>query len=255
MRGLRGARRSGVYPRRRSLAVDARNSRNSGKSTTAPRCACPDKCGSPACRWRHCRIPQERTDSRSDRVFCFPACGRLLGIGRAASTARLRTCALSPLRSQEHRQRKDKSSRAEPTPRTLGSGRFRKRGAADAKPDRDDRNVAYEASPARVASGRSLCRNAIVARLARLGGAAPLSLGESGCDRALPLVLAFSVVVHVALRRAAGGHAISRRVASLSLGRAGLRRTVQAPPDRTLMRCPIGVREPPRLLAGAPPGV
>jgi len=35
----------------------------------------------------------------------------------------------------------------------------------------------YEASPARVASGRSLCRNAIVARLARLGGAAPLSLG------------------------------------------------------------------------------
>ena len=98
-RGLRGARRSGAYPRRRSLAVDARNSRNSGKSTTAPRCACPDKCGSPACRWRHCRIPQERTDSRSDRVFCFPACGRLLGIGRAASTARLRTCALSPLRS------------------------------------------------------------------------------------------------------------------------------------------------------------
>jgi hypothetical protein len=97
-RGLRGARRSGAYPRRRSLAVDVRNSRNSGKSTTAPRCACPDKCGSPACRWRHCRIPQERTDSRSDRVFCFPACGRLLGIGRAASTARLRTCALSPKR-------------------------------------------------------------------------------------------------------------------------------------------------------------
>ena len=116
-RGLRGARRSGAYPRRRSLAVDARNSRNSGKSTTAPRCACPDKCGSPACRWRHCRIPQERTDSRSDRVFCFPACGRLLGIGRAASTARLRTCALSPMRSRARRPSSDRSDRPPSTER------------------------------------------------------------------------------------------------------------------------------------------
>jgi hypothetical protein len=80
-------------------------------------------------------------------------------------------------------------------------------------------------------------------------------LSESGRDCALLLVLAFSVVVHVALWRPAGGDAISRRVASPSLRRTGLRRTVQAPPDRTLVRCPMGVSEPRRLLAGAPPGV
>jgi hypothetical protein len=40
------------------------------------------------------------TDSRSNRVFCVHACGRLLAIGPPASTARLRTCALSPTRSQ-----------------------------------------------------------------------------------------------------------------------------------------------------------
>jgi hypothetical protein len=39
------------------------------------------------------------TDSRGDRVFCFHACGRLLGVERAASTARSRACASSPLRS------------------------------------------------------------------------------------------------------------------------------------------------------------
>ena len=44
--------------------------------------------------------------------------------------------------------------------------------------DPHDHSVAYEASPARGPSGRSLSRNAIVARLARFGRAAPRSLGE-----------------------------------------------------------------------------
>jgi hypothetical protein len=38
------------------------------------------------------------------------------------------TTASSPLRSREHRQREGKSSRAEPTPRALGSGRIRASG-------------------------------------------------------------------------------------------------------------------------------
>jgi hypothetical protein len=40
--------------------------------------------------------------------------------------------------------------------------------------------MSYETSPAQGASGRSLSKNAIVARLARFAGAAPLSLGEIG---------------------------------------------------------------------------
>ena len=37
------------------------------------------------------------TGSPSSRVFCVHACGRLLAIGRAASTARSRACASSPV--------------------------------------------------------------------------------------------------------------------------------------------------------------
>ena len=51
--------------------------------------------------------------------------------------------------------------------------------------DRHDRGVA-KASPARGASGRSLSRNAIVARLARFGGDAPLSLGNAQAARPPP---------------------------------------------------------------------
>ncbi len=81
-----------------------------------------------------------------------------------------------------------------------------------------------------------------------------LDLGECGRDRAFPLVLVFSVVEHVALGRAAGGHAISRRLASRSLWRTGRRRTVHVPRVRALVRFPMGVRGPCRLLAGVPPG-
>jgi len=43
---------------------------------------------------------------------------------------------------------------------------------------RGNDRMSYEASPSRGAPGRSLPKNAIVARVARFGGAAPLSLGE-----------------------------------------------------------------------------
>ena len=79
-------------------------------------------------------------------------------------------------------------------------------------------------------------------------------VGECGRDRSLSLVLAFWSLRRRALR-GGGGHAMSRRVASPSLRRTGLRQTVHTPPDRTLVRFPMGVREPRRLLAGAPPGV
>jgi|SRR5271166_5985806 len=102
---------------------------------------------------------------------------------------------------------------------------------------------------------RELCDGGASKALVNFLAYARLLLGESRRDRALPLVLAFSVIVHVALWSAGGEHAISRRVASLSLRRTRLRQTVHASPGRTLVRCPMGVREPRRLRGGAPPGV
>jgi hypothetical protein len=49
------------------------------------------------------------TDSPSSRVFCFHACGRLLAIGQAASTARSRTRVSSPRRSPAARRRERKA--------------------------------------------------------------------------------------------------------------------------------------------------